>query len=50
MPFVGEKLDILMQPDNVKEKYVVAIFQEGKKRVIGHRSLKKSERFPKTIF
>ena len=39
-----------MQPNNVKDKYVVAIFQEGKKRVIGHLPLEKSRKFAKTIF
>ena len=38
-----------MQP-NVKDKYVVAIFQEGKKKVIGHLPLGKSGKFAKTIF
>ena len=32
--FVGEKLDTAMQPNNVKDKYAVAIFQEGKKKVL----------------
>ena len=49
-PFVGEKLDTAMQPNNVKDKYAVAIFQEGKKKVIGHISLEKSGKFAKTIF
>ena len=39
-----------MQPNNVKDKYVVAIFQEGKKRVIGYLPLEKSRKFAKTIF
>ena len=39
-----------MQPNNVKDKYAVAIFQEGKKKVIGHISLEKSGKFAKTIF
>ena len=37
-----------MQP-NVKDKYAVAIFQEGKK-VIGHLHFGKSRKFPKTVF
>ena len=49
-PFVGEKSDITMQPNNVKDKYAVAIFQDGKKKVIGHLSLGKSGKFAKTIF
>ena len=48
--FVGEKLDTAMQPNNVKDKYAVAIFQEGKKDVIGHFPLGKSGKFVKTIF
>ena len=31
-PFVGEKLDTAMQPNNAKDKYAVAIFQEEKTR------------------
>ena len=48
--FVGEKLDTAMQPNNVKDKYAVAIFQEGKQDVIGHFPLGKSGKFVKTIF
>ena len=48
--FVGEKLDTTMQPSNVKNKYAVTFFQEGKKKVIVHLPLGKSGRFPKTIF
>ena len=47
--FVGKKLDTTMQASNVKNKYAVTFFQEGKK-VIGHLPLGKSGRFPKTIF
>ena len=39
-----------MQPNNVKDKYVVAIFQEGKRKIIGHFPLGKSGKFAKTIF
>ena len=39
-----------MQPNNVKDKYAVAIFQERKKKVIGHLPLRKSGKFAKTIF
>ena len=49
-PLVGEKLDTAMQPNNVKDKYTAAIFQEGKKKVIGHLPLRKSGKFAKTIF
>ena len=41
MPFVGEKLDTAMQLNNYKGNYVVAIFQEGKKKVIGRLPLGK---------
>ena len=49
-PFVGEKLDTVMQPNNVKDKYAVSFFQEGKKKFIGHLPLRKFGKFPKTIF
>ena len=39
-----------MQPNNVKDKYAVAIFQEVKKKVIGHLPLGKSGKFAKIIF
>ena len=39
-----------MQPNNVTDKYVAAIFQEGKKKVIGHLPLGKSGKFAKTFF
>ena len=38
-----------MKPNNVKGKYAVAIFQEGKK-IIGHLHFGKSRKFAKTIF
>ena len=38
-----------MQLNNVKGKYIAAIFQEGKK-VIGHLPLRKSGMFAQTIF
>ena len=50
IPFVGEKLDTVMQPTDVKDKYAVAISQEGKKKLIGHLHLGESEKFAKTIF
>ena len=49
-PLVGKKLYTKMQPNNVKNKYAVAISQEGKKKVIDHLSLGKSGKFTKTIF
>ena len=39
-----------MQPSNIKDKYVVAIFQGGRNKVIGHLPLGKSGKFAKTIF
>ena len=39
-----------MQPNNVKDKHAVAIFQERKKKIIGHLALGKSGKFAKTIF
>ena len=49
-PFVGEKLDTVMQPTDVKDKYAVAISPEGKKKVIGHLPLGKLKKFAKSIF
>ena len=49
-PFVERKLDTTMQPNNVKDKYDVSIFQEGKKKVSGHLPLAKSGKFSKTVF
>ena len=48
--FAERKLDTAMQPNNVKDKYDVAIFQEGKKKVIGHLPLAKFGKFSKTVF
>ena len=48
--FCWRKLDVAMQPDNIMDKYAVAIFQEGKQKVIGHLPLGKSGKFAKTIF
>ena len=50
MPFAVEKLDTAVQPNNVKEKYAVRIFQEGKKKVIGHFPFGKSTTFYKAMF
>ena len=49
-PFVGEKLDTAMQPKNGKDKYTVAIFQKGKKKVVGYHPLGKPGKFAKNIF
>ena len=49
-PFVREKLDTAMQPNNVKDKYAVAIFQEGKNEFIGHLPLGKSGKFSNNIY
>ena len=49
-PFVGEKLDTAMEPNNVMDKYAVAIFQERQKHVVGHLPLRHSGKFAKTIF
>ena len=50
MPFAVEKLETAMEPNNVKEKYAVRIFQEGKKKVIGHFPLGTSTTFYKAMF
>ena len=50
MPFAVEKLDTAMQRNNVKGKYAVRIFQEGKKKIIGHFPLGKSKTFYKAMF
>ena len=50
MPFLGEKLDTAMQQNNIKDKYAVAIFQEGKNKVIGHLPIGKPGKFAKTSF
>ena len=49
-PFVGEKLDAAMQPNNINDKYAVAIFQGGRNKVSGYLPLGKSGKFAKTIF
>ena len=48
--FVREKLDTAMRPNNVKDKYAVTSFQEGKKKIIGHVPFRKSGKFAKTTF
>ena len=49
-PFCWRKFRCSVQPDNIKDKYAVATFQEGKQKVIGHLPLGKSGKFAKTIF
>ena len=50
MPFLGEKLDTAMQQNNIKDKYAVAIFQEGKNKVIGHLPIGKLGKFTEASF
>ena len=50
MPFLGEKLDTAMQPINIKDKHAVAIFQEGKNKVIGHLLIGKPGKFTEASF
>ena len=50
MPFLGEKLDTAMQQNNIKDKYAVAIFQEGKNKVIGHLPIGKPGKFTEASF
>ena len=50
MPFSGEKLDTAMQPNNIKDKYAVAIFQEGKNKVIGHLPIGNPGKFTEASF
>lgn len=49
-PSVGEELDTAMEPDNVKDKYAVAVYQKGKRVIIGHLPLGQAGKFAKTIF
>ena len=49
-PFVGQKLDTAMEPNNVMGKYAVAIFQERQKHVVGHLPLGHSGKYANTIF
>ena len=49
-PFVWEKLDAVMQPSNIKDKYAVVIFQGGRNKVIGHLPLGKSVSLRRQVF
>ena len=49
-PFFRGEIRCSKHPSNIKDKYVVAIFQGGRNKVIGHLSLGKSGKFAKTIF
>ena len=48
VPFVGEVLQCGMEPDNVVDKYSVAVI--NKDRVVGHLMKEKSGQFAKTLF
>ena len=47
-PEVGEKLNILMEPDNLADKFAVCVKKD--QTVIGHLKKGDSGKFPKTIF
>ena len=49
-PSFGENLDTAMQPEDIKDKYAVAVYQKGKDVVTGHLPLGQSGNFAKTIF
>ena len=49
-PVLGEELDVSMEPNNIKDKYAVAVYQKGKSDVIGHLPLGRSAKFAKTIY
>ena len=49
-PSLGEELDTAMEPNNLKDKYAVAVYQKDKKVVIGHLPLGQSGKFAKTIY
>ena len=49
-PFVERKWDTATEPNNVKDKYDVSIFQEGKKKVIGIFPLQSLESFERLFF
>ena len=48
--FLGENWTQGCNRIMLKDKYAVRIYQEGKKKVIGHLSLGKSGKFANTIF
>ena len=47
-PIVGETLQCQMEPDNVVDKYAVAVINKSK--VVGHLMNGKSGKFAKTVF
>ena len=47
-PKLGEKLDVIIEPDNIKDKYAVAVHQKGNIALIGHLPLGRSSKFAKT--
>ena len=49
-PFVGEKLDTAMYPNNLIDKYAVAIFQECLKHVVGYLPVRNSGKFANNVF
>ena len=48
IPFVGEDLQCRMEPDNVVDKYTVAVI--NKDRVVGHPMKGKTGKLTKTVF
>ena len=48
VPIVGETLQCQMEPDNVVDKYAVAVINKSK--VVGHLMNGKSGKFAKTVF
>ena len=48
IPFVGEKLTCRMEPENVMDKYAVAVINND--TVVGHLMKGESGKFAKTIF
>lgn len=49
-PFIGEKLDEAMEPNNLIDKYGVAIFQERQKHFVVYLPLEHSGKFEKNLF
>lgn len=47
-PKPSEKLKCIMQPDNMVDKYAVAVMNEG--NVVGHLPLGSNGKFAKTVF
>ena len=48
-PYVGEELRAVMQPNNLMDKFAVAV-ERNELGVVGHLPLGKSGKFAKTIF